>query len=86
MITFPKKKGRKSKKELQQIASLKMQQELLDDETLTSEEKENKILELKQNLIISNNDLDIKKIPKKEVENLKVVKSLKLKIILIIKL
>ena len=65
MITFPKKKGRKSKKELEQIASLKLQQELMDDETLTSEEKENKILELKQNLIISNNESEIKKIPKK---------------------
>lgn len=64
MITFPKKKGRKSKKELEQIASLKMQQELLDDETLSKEEKDNKILELKQNLILSN-DIEIKKIPKK---------------------
>lgn len=64
MITFPKKKGRKSKKELEQIASLKMQQELLDDETLSKEDRDNKILELKQNLILSN-ETEIKKIPKK---------------------
>lgn len=64
MINFPKKKGRKSKKELEQIACLKMEKELLDDNTLSNKEKEIKILELKNNFLLSN-EPDVKKIPKK---------------------
>ena len=46
MISIPKKKGRKSKKQLEQIALLNQQKELLNDDNLSNEENENKILSI----------------------------------------
>lgn len=65
MISIPKKKGRKSKKELEQISLLNQQKELLSNNSLTEQEKESKILELKQSADLLNQpDLE-EKIPKK---------------------
>tara|TARA_R110002072_G_scaffold957_1_gene7911 strand:- start:770 stop:1777 length:1008 start_codon:yes stop_codon:yes gene_type:complete len=65
MISIPKKKGRKSKIEIQQIALLNQQKELLNDDTLSNEEKENKILELKNSSELLNETNNEEKIPKK---------------------
>ena len=64
MITFPKKKGRKSKKELEQLALNKKKQELMNDDTMSIEEKNNQILGLDQNALLVD-DIEIKKVPKK---------------------
>ena len=48
MINIPKKKGRKSKKDLEQLALLNQQKDLLKDDNLSQQEKENKINELKE--------------------------------------
>ena len=65
MIIIPKKKGRKSKKELQQLSLLNQQKELLNDENLSKEEKDNKILELKHSAELLDEDVIEEKIPKK---------------------
>ena len=65
MIIIPKKKGRKSKKELEQIALLNKQKELLNDDSLSQEEKDGKLLELKQSCDLLDEDVVEEKIPKK---------------------
>ena len=65
MITIPKKKGRKSKKELEQIALLNQQKELLLNSSLTEQEKESKILELKQSADLLDQPELEEKVPKK---------------------
>ena len=65
MIIIPKKKGRKSKKELEQIALLNKQKELLNDDTLSQEQKDNKILEIKKSSDLLEEIVVEEKIPKK---------------------
>lgn len=65
MISIPKKKGRKSKKELEQIALLNQQKELLSNNSLTEEEKESKILELKHSADLLDEPKIEEKVPKK---------------------
>ena len=65
MIIIPKKKGRKSKKELEQLSLLNQQKELLNNDLLSNEEKEYQLLQLKHSSELLNEENDIQKIPKK---------------------
>lgn len=65
MIVIPKKKGRKSKKELEQITLLNKQKELLNDDTLSQQEKDDKILEIKHTCDLLHENKVEEKIPKK---------------------
>lgn len=65
MIVIPKKKGRKSKKDLQQIQLLNLQNDLMNNENISQEEKDFKLLELKESYELLENTSITEKIPKK---------------------
>ena len=65
MINIPKKKGRKSKKDLEQLALLNQQKDLLKDDNLSQQEKENKINELKESADLLDKVVVEEKVPKK---------------------
>lgn len=65
MIVIPKKKGRKSKKDLEQIQLLNLQNELINNDNLSQEEKDYQLLELKESYDLLEKTTVIEKIPKK---------------------
>lgn len=65
MIVIPKKKGRKSKKDLEQIQLLNLQNDLINNENLSQEEKDFQLLELKESYDLLEKTTIIEKIPKK---------------------
>ena len=65
MIVIPKKKGRKSKKELQQMQLLDLQNDLLNNKNLPEEEKDLKLLEIKEAYDLLDKTNVVEKIPKK---------------------